>query len=202
MTTLCGTDVVCYIWAMTTRHPPRSIRLSPPEEEALAALTAALSRGQQKPASAADAIRLAIVEAAERYAPQAAADRAAWTRLRNLAPSPVASIVLRGQPKGEPIPEVIQHGRTPDGRPATYCTPSLWPALSVTAELHGLLVRPGEGVPVDLPLMVENDDYLGANVFLTDDQQLARVHLGPLTRVVGDDAYFDIRLHNIEQKNA
>jgi Arc/MetJ-type ribon-helix-helix transcriptional regulator len=146
-------------------------------------VTPTISRG--------DAVRLAIREAHERRAEQITADRAAWDALVAIA-GPAALLTLHGQGEGEPLPEERAQTTLPGGRTATAIRPALWPCLAVIATV--------DGKPVDLPLRVEEPaaSDLHADVILTDRDGRARIHLGPLSRIVeGHPAYFDRRLHSL-----
>lgn len=139
-----------------------------------------------------EAIRTGIREAHERRAPRLAADRAAWAELVGRAGGETALLTLHGEGDGDPLPEVRGKGTTPDGRAAVYVTPPRWAKLRVAATL--------DGTRVDLPLVVEEPPMsdLHFDVFLTDRAGVARVYLGPLSRIVEKHAaYYDNRLFRI-----
>lgn len=174
---------------------PVTFRFTPGELDSLDALTGHLTRqraGNVTPrVSRAEVVRHALAGLHERAGDQIAADKAAWAALVAIA-GPAAMLTLHGKGEGEPLPEERTAAVMPGGRTATAIRPALWPRLAVTATV--------DGKPVDLPLRVEEPaaSDLHADVILTDRDGRARIHLGPLSRIVeGHPAYFDRRLHSL-----
>lgn len=172
-----------------------TFRFTPDELESLEVLAGHLTRqraGNVTPkVSRAEVVRHALAGLLERAAQQIAADHSAWTALVGIG-GETAMLTLHGEGQGEPLPEERTRFTTPDGREAVHVTPARWAKLEVTAKI--------DGHPVELPLIVEEPETsdLIVDVFLTDQDDEARVYLGPLSRIVeSHPAYYDRRLHSL-----
>lgn len=149
------------------------------------------ARGKIEP-NRTQALRVGIAEAYEARQPAMAADRAAWESFKSRAASEISTYSLHGRGVGDPIPAERTQLGGPRG--VTLAPLSLWGELEVTVFLDG---RPVVNVPVIVEVEAAS---LSATVFLTDEAGLAKVYLGPLSRVVDEhDAYYDNRLFRLEQ---
>jgi hypothetical protein len=204
------------------REAPLSVRLSQPDRSALEQLAAEITRERavtEETVSINEAVRTAIHEALEARRPVIDAEERAWSALLTAAGSAAvarlgrtpddpmwddlvrscgmaARLTLHGEPVGEPLPETHVE-RLHRGRTRTVRVPPRWPELRVTASI--------DDVPMELPLLVENDPRPGgitASVFLTDDDRQIRLYLSSLSRLVVPDRPImqDKRLYSIADR--
>jgi len=170
------------------------------------ALRGHLQRRENVAASRSQALLIGATRYAEQVADEIAADVAVWSRLLGRAGElmgpgdPLAAkVILRGTGTGE-IPEDVHVA--PSG--AVHRTPARYEQLTVTATVPaGLGIDTNDGADLNMPLLVEIADPrdLHATVYATDDLQHGRVNLGPLSRVVDHDAFYENRLSGIAEDN-
>ncbi|MEJ7891724.1 MAG: hypothetical protein WKF94_03700 [Solirubrobacteraceae bacterium] len=163
-----------------------------------------MQRRTRSKVSGSEAVRVAIHNERQRLEPEIAADVGAWSELLrqvleagHIGDLEPARIVLRGTGHTE-LDEAVEV--LPSG--AVSRIPARWETMTAQAFLGGFV--PGhdeDAVALDLQLLVEHHSAIGATVFLTGEAGLARVYLGTLSLLVGDDALDSSRLSAIAEEN-